>query len=198
MRGEDKRFGGSGSFVYASPGNIDHLSVINEVEVHDGYTLFDWIHKHEVPEKEILARIRLAHTLLMVSVQTPILQLGQEFGRTKNGNKNSYDQDSIINWIDWKRANQTPFKQLNEFTNALKKMRLHYDVFHFDKRIQDDRLIFINDKDNNYSAFGVMLKGSKYEFLVLLNGSDRYGANFRFTILPMMWFQTEKKSVLEA
>ena len=116
----------------------------------------------------------------MVSVQTPILQLGQEFGRTKNGNKNSYDQDSTINWIDWNRAIKKPYKQLNEFTNALKKMRLHYDAFHFDSRVNNQRLIFINDKDNNYSAFGVILKGSKYEFLVLLNGSDQYGANFRF------------------
>ena len=180
LRGEDRRFGGSGSFVYASPGDIDNLSVINEVEVHDGYTLYDWIKKQKVPEQEILARIRLAHTLLMVSVQTPILQLGQEFGRTKNGNKNSYDQDSTINWIDWNRAIKKPYKQLNEFTNALKKMRLHYDAFHFDSRVNNQRLIFINDKDNNYSAFGVILKGSKYEFLVLLNGSDQYGANFRF------------------
>ena len=180
LRGEDRRFGGSGSFVYASPGDIDHLSVINEVEVHDGYTLYDWINKQEVSEKEIIARIRLAHTLLMVSVQTPILQLGQEFGRTKNGNKNSYDQDSSINWINWNRAIQKPYKQLNEFSNALKKIRLHYDAFHFDRRVDNERLIFINDKDNNYSAFGVILKGSKYEFLVLLNGSDKYGANFRF------------------
>ncbi len=180
LRGEDKRFGGSGSFIYASPGDINHQSVINEVEVHDGYTLYDWINLQEIPEKDLIARIRIAHTLLMVSVQTPILQLGQEFGRTKNGNKNSYDQDSAINWINWSRTSQAPFKQLNEFTNALKKMRLHYDAFHFDNRVNDDSLIFINDKDNNHSAFGVILKGSKYEFLVLLNGSTRYGANFRF------------------
>ncbi len=180
LRGEDKRFGGSGSYVYASPGNINHLSVINEVEVHDGYTLYDWIKKLNVTENILLARMRLAHTLLMVSVQTPILQLGQEFGRSKKGNKNSYDQDSAINWIDWKRAKQKPYKQLNDFTSALKKMRLHYDAFHFDKRINDERLIFINDKNNNHSAFGVIMKGSKYEFLVLLNGSDQYGAEFRF------------------
>ena len=55
LRGEDRRFGGSGSFVYASPGDIDNLSVINEVEVHDGYTLYDWIKKQKVPEQEIFS-----------------------------------------------------------------------------------------------------------------------------------------------
>tara|TARA_Y100000589_G_scaffold52367_1_gene43590 strand:+ start:3978 stop:6308 length:2331 start_codon:yes stop_codon:yes gene_type:complete len=180
LRGEDERFGGSGSFVFASPGDINHLSVINEVEVHDGYTLYDWIKNLKVSEDILLARMRLAHTLLMVSVQTPILQLGQEFGRTKKGDKNSYDKDSEINWIDWKRADEEPYKQLNDFTTSLKKLRLHYDAFHFNKRIDDERLLFINDKSNNDSAFGVIMKGSKYEFLVLLNGSDQYGAEFRF------------------
>lgn len=180
LRGEDVRFGGSGSFVHANPGNINPFSVINEVEVHDGYTLYDWLTRFDVDKKTILGRMRLAHTLMMISVHTPILQLGQEFARTKKGNFNSYDEDSEINWIDWNRASQKYFKSLNQFTSDLKKLRLHYDAFHFNRRVDDERIIFINDKDNNQSAFGVLMRGSRYEFLILLNGSAQYGANFRF------------------
>ena len=180
LRGEDSRFGGSGSYVYANPGDINPFSVINEVEVHDGYTLFDWLKRFDIDDDAILRRMRLAHTLMLVSVQTPILQLGQEFARSKKGDKNSYDKDSEINWIDWQRASKEEFAKLNRFTNNLKKLRLHYDAFHFDKRVNNDRIIFINDKDNNQSAFGVIMRGSKYEFLILLNGSGKYGANFRF------------------
>jgi len=38
---------------------------------------------------------------LMVSLGTPMLLGGDEFGRTQNGNNNAYCQDNEISWYDW-------------------------------------------------------------------------------------------------
>jgi len=178
VRGEHRHFGGSGSYVDAYPGNANPEGVVNEVEVHDGHTLYDHLKYFKISDSEKQKRIRLAHTLLLTSVSTPILHLGQEFARTKKGNHNSYDQDSDINWIDWNRMEQ--YRELSDFTATLKKFRLHYDAFQFQDRVTDDRLIFVEDSSNNQCAFGYIMRGSEYRFLVLVNGSTNSGADFHF------------------
>lgn len=42
-----------------------------------------------------------ALTLLMFSQGTPMLLMGDEMGRTKGGNNNTYCHDNEINWLDW-------------------------------------------------------------------------------------------------
>lgn len=176
VRGEHAHFGGSGSYCDTSHGNTNPNSIVNEIEVHDGYTLNDWLDLYQLSDTEKQARIRLAHVLLLTSVNVPILHFGQEFARTKRGNSNSYDQDSDINWIDWTRRQK--YAELSDFTVGLKKLRNNYDAFHFNQRITDDRIIFIDDRAGNNSAFGYVMRGSEYTFVVLINGSTQYGADF--------------------
>ena len=40
-------------------------------------------------------------TSLMISQGTPMLLMGDEHGRSQNGNNNSYCQDVEFNWLDW-------------------------------------------------------------------------------------------------
>ncbi len=177
VRGEAREFGGSGSYIFDQPGNTNPRGVINEVEVHDGHTLYDWLAHVGIPESHREARIRLASTLLMTSVNTPILQFGQEFGRTKQGDHNSYDKDSEINYIDWSLRKSRA--SLANFTTGLKKLRSRHDAFHFQSRINDDRLIFLDDKQESPQAFGYQMKGSGEKFIVLLNGSPEGGVDFQ-------------------
>jgi len=176
VRGESREFGGSGSFIQDYPGNTNPRGVINEVEVHDGHTLWDWLTHVGIPEDQREARIRLSAVLLMTSVNTPILHLGQEFGRSKQGDHNSYDKDSEINYIDWSLKESRA--ALSNFTTGLKKLRLRHDAFHFENRINDDRLIFIDDQQGSPNAFGYQLKGTGEKFIVILNGSHQKGADF--------------------
>ncbi|MEM8778188.1 MAG: glycogen debranching protein GlgX [Cyanobacteria bacterium P01_G01_bin.49] len=46
-------------------------------------------------------QIRNAIALLMVSQGVPMLLMGDEVGRSKNGNNNTYCHDSPLNWFDW-------------------------------------------------------------------------------------------------
>ena len=59
--------------------------------------------------------------LLMTSRGTPMLLMGDEFGRSQQGNNNAYCIDSPISWVDWTllKSNQTLFK----FTKTLIQFR---------------------------------------------------------------------------
>ena len=58
---------------------------------------------------------------LILSQGVPMLQAGDEFGRTQLGNNNAYCQDNEISWIDWR------LRQLNQdllqFVRLLTKLR---------------------------------------------------------------------------
>jgi len=46
-------------------------------------------------------QIKNAATLLMVSQGVPMILMGDEVGRTKYGNNNTYCHDNELNWLDW-------------------------------------------------------------------------------------------------
>ncbi|MFB3787213.1 MAG: glycogen debranching protein GlgX [bacterium] len=48
-----------------------------------------------------LRQIKNAVTLLMVSRGIPMILMGDEMGRTQQGNNNTYCHDNEINWLDW-------------------------------------------------------------------------------------------------
>jgi isoamylase len=56
---------------------------------------------------------------LFLSQGVPMLQAGDELGRTQKGNNNAYCQDNEISWIDWGQADQ----DLIEFTARLIHLR---------------------------------------------------------------------------
>ena len=45
-------------------------------------------------------------TILMVSQGIPMILMGDEVGRTQNGNNNTYCQDNILNWFDWNQVDK--------------------------------------------------------------------------------------------
>jgi glycogen operon protein len=46
-----------------------------------------------------------AIVMLMVSQGVPMLLMGDEVGRTKYGNNNTYCHDNELNWLDWELVN---------------------------------------------------------------------------------------------
>ncbi|MFN2188296.1 MAG: glycogen debranching protein GlgX [Candidatus Promineifilaceae bacterium] len=53
-------------------------------------------------------QIKNAITLLMVSQGVPMILMGDELGRTKQGNNNTYCHDNELNWLDWSLLEQNP------------------------------------------------------------------------------------------
>jgi glycogen operon protein len=59
-------------------------------------------------DPEVLAMrardVRALLATLFMSRGTPLIQQGDEFGRTQNGNNNAYAQDNEITWVDWEKV----------------------------------------------------------------------------------------------
>lgn len=84
---------------------------ITYLSCHDDWTLWDKLVFTLLPNKdfrsistEIVRRNRLAASINFCCQGRLFFQAGEEFGRTKNGIKNSYKSDSSINQLDWSRA----------------------------------------------------------------------------------------------
>jgi glycogen operon protein len=63
-------------------------------------------------------------TLLFVSQGVPFLLMGDEFGRSQQGNNNSYCQDNESNWVDWSLAQKNA--GLVRFTSLMIGLRKKY------------------------------------------------------------------------
>ncbi len=63
---------------------------------------------------------------LLLSQGVPMILHGDEFGRTQNGNNNTYAQDSEISWVHWDRVD----RPLVEFTATIAKLRKAHPTFH--------------------------------------------------------------------
>jgi glycogen operon protein len=64
---------------------------------------------------------------MFLSQGTPMLQAGDEFGRTQNGNNNTYCQDNELNWLDWDGIDEDG-KALTRFVQKLTGLRNDYAV----------------------------------------------------------------------
>jgi len=64
---------------------------------------------------------------LMVSLGTPMLLGGDEFGRTQGGNNNAYCQDSGISWYDWTLLERN--RGFYRFVKGMIAFRLRHPAF---------------------------------------------------------------------
>jgi isoamylase len=72
-------------------------------------------------------QIRNCLATLFLSQGVPMLQAGDEFGRTQGGNNNAYCQDNEISWVDWRLRAANP--DLLEFARLLAQLRRRYAEF---------------------------------------------------------------------
>ena len=66
---------------------------------------------------------------LLLSQGTPMLLAGDEFGRTQNGNNNTYCQDNELNWLDWPAVAAGGQEQI-DFVRKLIALRKAYPILH--------------------------------------------------------------------
>jgi glycogen operon protein len=66
-------------------------------------------------------------TTLLLSQGVPMILMGDEVGRTQQGNNNAYCQDNEISWFDWDDRERNA--DLFEFTRRLTELRRDHPVF---------------------------------------------------------------------
>jgi glycogen operon protein len=79
---------------------------------------------------------------LLLSIGTPMLLGGDEFGRTQKGNNNAYCQDNAISWYDWGLAEKN--RSLVRFVKEVIALRLSHPAFR--------RPEFFTGKDANFNS----------------------------------------------
>ncbi len=108
--------------------------IVNYVSAHDNYTLWDkllftmrkeeeWKSEelYQEPWADILAANKLAALIYFTCQGHIFFQAGEEFGRTKLGDENSYRSVPEINMMDWNRRSQ--FGELVEYYKGLIALR---------------------------------------------------------------------------
>jgi len=68
---------------------------------------------------------RVSTASLLLSQGTPMILMGDEVGRTQDGNNNAYCQDNDIAWLDWNDVNDRD-RAFMEFVRGMIRLRKRY------------------------------------------------------------------------
>lgn len=111
-------------------------------------------------------QMRNFHLALMVSLGTPLLYMGDEYGHTKHGNNNTWCQDNDLSWFQWDLLKSNGgfyrfYKLLNHFRKRhalLRRSRFMTDedvIWHHPNWYKEDHCIAYTlvDKENEEHLF---------------------------------------------
>ena len=110
-----------------SPGQI-----VSYVSAHDNYTLWDKLAAvarrgdYDWPDADLLAQNRMTAGIYLTCQGLPFMQAGEEWGRTKYGDHNSYKGPLSTNRLDWARAHRPEFAALTAFYRGMLAIRRAY------------------------------------------------------------------------
>jgi isoamylase len=100
----------------------------NNQDGHDNNLSWNHGAEGETDDPDIIAlRERQKRNMLatlFLSQGVPMLNSGDEIGRTQGGNNNAYAQDNEISWLDWDLDDRR--RELLEFTRRLIALRHHH------------------------------------------------------------------------
>ena len=110
-------------------------------------------------------------TTMFLSQGTPMLVMGDECGRTQQGNNNAYCQDNEISWMNWQWDERQ--QALFDFTAQLTALRQDIPLLHRRKFYHTDQIVWLRcdgqamedtDYQNpNSQCLGLLIDGSKVD-----------------------------------
>ena len=142
--------------VFGSP-----QQCVNLIDDHDNLCLFDKFKKSVGDKFEgIMGRIKFALSNLLTAQGIPLLSEGTEFGRTKEGNQNSFDNcngnGDRINGINWKFKADETRRKVWEYTKGCTRLRVRHPGFRFATRKEvDGHVRLIDDGNDKVIAFTI-------------------------------------------
>ncbi|WP_338489634.1 type I pullulanase [Ruoffia tabacinasalis] len=145
----------------------DPQQVIQYVEAHDNFTLYDKLRAADpdLDENTITKRHELATTIILLSQGIPFIHAGQEFLRTKNGVRDSYNKPDTINKLDWLR--QDEYRESVELVKNLIKLRNQEPLFHLSTYEEIKERIEVTRAD--YQIVQLTYRGDGYKLFVTFN-----------------------------
>lgn len=186
-RKEDVRFGVAASCKHPQ---IDYLKLsyssapwakapsqtINYASAHDDLTLWDKLQAAcpKADNEALTAMNKLSALLVLTSQGIPFFQAGEEFARTKYGEKNSYMSPDSVNKLEW--SNKAAHSGLFEYYKGLISLRRAHPAFRLGTAEEIAEHLEFLETESQVMAY--VLKnhagGDKVEtFLVAVNAGAR-------------------------
>lgn len=114
---------------------VSPAQLLNYVSAHDNSTLWDKLvdsvkkdQDYETRHEDLLAMNKLAAAIVQFSAGIPFMQAGEEAGRTKQGEDNSYNLSKELNRLDWNRMYK--FQDLISYYEGLHEVRNQFSGFY--------------------------------------------------------------------
>jgi isoamylase len=138
---------------------------------------------------------------LFLSQGVPMLQAGDEFGRTQGGNNNAYCQDNEISWVDWRLRSAN--HGLLDFVRLLAQLRRLHPEFRRETflqgavsragvkdvmwlNVQGTEMTQAEWQDSNLRTLGIWFgenSGSAEHLLLMVNSAER-AQEFSLPLVP--------------
>lgn len=178
--------------------------VINYVSAHDNNTLWDKLvysvkgnNDFNTKYEDLVSMNKLAAAIVQFSKGIPFMQAGEEAGRTKQGNDNSYASSKQLNQLDWKRMYD--FKELIDYYKGL--IKVHNSFYSFHNLDYTNNITFFENLPKKIVAYKITdeLENQKFkEIIVIFNASNK---DYNFKLEKGNWAlivnenMTDKKGI---
>ena len=156
---------------------------ISYLSSHDDWTLWDKLvitmdphRQFDVPTPEILRANRLAAAFCFGCQGHWFLLSGEEFGRTKQGLRDSFNAPAALNRLDWTHAWTGPWQALADYYRGLMALRRQLPALCDKRAAAKDRLLAAWRPGRKCAAFRLdnAGPGSRWAELMLLYNADAH------------------------
>ncbi len=152
--------------------------IINYVSAHDNSTFWDKLvdsvkknKDYETKDEELLSMNKLGAAFVQLSYGIPFMQAGEEAGRTKLGEDNSYNLSKELNKLDWSRMYD--FEDLMNYYKGLIALRKELKNFYDLSKYSLENISFIENLPEQ--VIGCKIKagtnGNWSEIIIIFNAS---------------------------
>ncbi len=151
---------------------------VNYSSCHDNLTLYDKLVKTEIKkddkfrirDENLVSMNKLAGAIVLTSQGMPFMLAGEEMGRSKDGDENSYKSPVTENRIDWNIMNQ--YAEVVDYYRGLIYIRKNVDLF---TQAKDDysKDIEYLDAPEGAIAYTIKGEGKVKKATVIFNGSNK-------------------------
>lgn len=137
-------------------------------------------------------QIKNAMTMLMVSQGLPMILMGDEMGRTQQGNNNAYCHDTELNWLNWDMKNTNA--DIFNFVKHLIHFRKAHPVFRSREHFRNTD--YMNSGYADISFHGVRAWNADWSntstvFAFMLDGDHAKGGTVKdnsiYVVFNMYW-----------
>ena len=170
--------------VYSAASPKSPAQALSYADAHDNLIMWDKIVKsngssdYTGTNAEFQKQMKEIYTLLLTSQGIPFMTAGSEFGRTKQGDHNSYKSPDSINAIDWNRVKT--MSGLAAYYKGMLAIRKNYSSLHassivtpsFQSEMGDVvAYTYTNNTAGEWNKLAVLVNGGSQAWTINLSGS---------------------------